>query len=190
MRKLVGFLAGLLAVMLIAFCGCNTEGVPEIPERPEDTNLEFWIMEDVTDKGYEWEGHYHEILGSAESCLESYWGTGYEPVIDENGVEISPKYCVFYIPKTLYTDSGSKRVISAISITDPKVTVYGLTVDSTFEEFDAVFRNMGYKIEIESYDYSINPYIIHLAKAKGIRFQLRVYTDKSQSSLQIVANVS
>lgn len=188
MKKSLGLLAGLLCAILILFCGCSTDEIPEIPERPEDTNLEFWLLDDVDD--YDWEGHYHYVLGSAESFLESYWGTGYEPAIESNGVKVPPKHCVSYSTKYLHTANGARKVISAISITDPAVTVYGLTANSTFEEFDTVFQEMGYKIKIEKDDHPTSPYISHFAKAKGIRVELCVYTETSTRILQFVAETS
>lgn len=177
MKKLVGFLAGLLAVMLIAFCGCSTD---RIPERPEDTNLEFWIAEDVKD--VDWKGYYH-IPGFG---ADRYWSPGYEPNIDEaTGDEKEPEIGVRYEVTAWpdYADGGA--YITNIKITDPKVTVYGLTINSTFEEFDAVFEGLEYKITPHKYR---DGYVAHYASIKGFSFS--VHDLDGTKSFVISASVS
>lgn len=149
MKKSVALLAGLLGIMLIAFCGCNTEGVPEIPECPEDTDLEFWIVEDVSN--ISWENYD----GTSGWGVQEYYGKGYERFITEDGEKVEREYYVQYKITAWpdYSDGGN--YVTGIKITDPAVTVYGLTVNSSEEEFDAVFQEKGYELyNFEAFNYS------------------------------------
>ena len=44
-----------------------------------------------------------------------------------------------------YADGG--QYVTTIEITDPAVSVYGLTVESEPAEFERVMKSMGYKVE-------------------------------------------
>lgn len=52
-----------------------------------------------------------------------------------------------------YASGGS--YITGISITDPEVRLYGLTVDATFAEFDAVFAEMGFTLSDRDSDSAV-----------------------------------
>lgn len=58
-----------------------------------------------------------------------------------------PEYYVKYLITAYpdYADGG--QFVTEIEITDPNVSVYGLTVNSSFDEFDSVFDKMEYTIE-------------------------------------------
>lgn len=113
--------------------------------RPDDAVLEFWITENVENADLSQNCEIYGWMGARE-----FLGKGYQTVIDENGNQVKPKHCVSYL-LTAYPDySDGGEYVTQIDITDPDVSVYGLTVNSTFEEYDGVFRKMGYVIEIQS----------------------------------------
>lgn len=135
--------AALTAVILIAGIFVVNSFVRQkpssvsCPSRPEDRSLEFWICDDATK--IDWSGH-EEISGWFGA--REYLGAGYRTAGGER-----PLARVSYILTAWpdYSDGGS--YITQILITDPAVSVYGLTVDSLPEEFEEVMESMGYKVE-------------------------------------------
>ena len=129
--------------VVILFLLCVTCGVIAFanrpPERP-DTDLEFWICDNVDD--FDFSGYLPRfgLMGGRE-----YYGTGYSPETDENGQQTDLEHCVIYTV-TAYPDySSGQSHITGITVTDPAVTVWGLTTESSHAEIEAVMQNNGYK---------------------------------------------
>ena len=92
-----------------------------------------------------------------------YFGTGYSnPYTDGRYPERYVAYSVAAWPD--YADGG--QYITRIDITDPAVTLYGLTAGSSFEEFDAVFRGMGYALHTLDDGFTVT----HTAAKHGVSF--------------------
>lgn len=176
MKKILSLLLVLLLCLGMAGCGNvapagqdNDPAAPPqahgvasgAPARPEDGTLEFWIAESVEWSDFNGHDEIADHFGARE-----FLGTGYRAVTDENGWNASrPDVFVSYII-TNYPDYSSEGLaVSTIWITDPDVTVYGLTVDSSLEEWDAVMREMGYAVRV---DGSNGQY--HRAKKDGFSF--------------------
>lgn len=123
--------AGLAALLLVPRRG------DAIPSRPEDTELEFWIGQDVAE--VDWTGH--ECMPGFGIC--TYLGEGYRPDRQGEWPPARVTYSVTAWPD--YADGG--YYITRIAITDPAVTVYGLTVNSTSQEFRRVMESRGYTVE-------------------------------------------
>ena len=140
----------LLGTLFLTSCASG-----RVLERPEDTSLEFWIAEKVSTEDFE--GHYR--VDDAFGCY-LYYGKGYQPVeSEEGGGPVQPEHCVKYTI-TAYPDYSSNQgnfdTVTRIEITDPKVSVYGITCRSSLTEFDRVFTDL----ECESQDKGI----IHIAR--------------------------
>ena len=114
----------------------------DVPLKPRDTTLEFWLAENVEGLDF---SEFHYIGG---------WGcTGYIPLKYYDGENINDflamedqiyvKYTVTAYPD--YSDGGA--YITDIVIRDPEISLYGLTLHSSFEDFRRVFSSMGYAIE-------------------------------------------
>jgi hypothetical protein len=141
MKQISFFL--VLTILLVDFSSCSdTETTTEMPE---DTNLEFWITQDVSETDF---SDYYEIVGWFGA--RQYYGSGYLPASDEDGNEGDLEYYVKYTIAAWpdYADGG--KYITSIDFNDPKVTVYGLTVDSSFDEFERIFSEMEYEISEDS----------------------------------------
>lgn len=110
-------------------------------EMPKNTSLEFWITEDVKDR--DWTGH-DEIYGWMGA--REFLGSAYKKNVDTDGSDQHPEHYVSYVITAWpdYADGG--QFVTDITVTDPAVKVYGLTIASTFEEFDAVFEPLGYEL--------------------------------------------
>ena len=110
-------------------------------EMPEDTTLEFWITEDVGNVDFSQHSEIHGWMGARE-----FLGKGYEAIHIPGEGDRHPRHYVSYIITDWPDYESGGRFVTDIEVTDPTVTVYGLTVGSSFEEFDAVFKAMGYEL--------------------------------------------
>jgi hypothetical protein len=161
-----------LVILLVIFSSCA--GKETTLEMPEDTTLEFWITQDVADVDF---SDYYEILGGMGAT--QYYGSGYLPALDEDGYIVEPEYYVKYTITAWpdYADGG--QYITSINFNDPKVTVYGLTVDSSFDEFEQIFSEMEYELSKDSSKNSER----YTASKKGISFSLETVDGKQNISI-------
>ena len=136
-------------------------------EMPKNTSLEFWITEDVKD--FDWSGH-DEIYGWMGA--REFLGSGYKKNADTDGSDQHPDHYVSYVITAWpdYADGG--QFVTDITITDPAVTVYGLTIGSTYEEFDAVFEPLGYELS-----WGEGAIKTRVATKDGITFRLTCAVD-------------
>jgi len=131
-------------------------------EMPKDTTLEFWITEDVKDQDW---FEYDEIYGWMGA--REFLGSAYKKNADTDGSDQHPEHYVSYVITAWpdYADGG--EFVTEITVTDPAVKVYGLTIASTFEEFDAVFEPLGYELS-----WSEGAIKTRVATKDGITFRL------------------
>lgn len=117
---------------------------------------------------------------------KEYYGKGYSPAKDDEGNDVKPEHYVTYVVSAYpdYADGG--QYVTRIEITDPNVTVFGLTVNSTDEEFDSVFHEMGYTLSKKVYtgQYALS------AKKDNISYTLSVGTESGERILTIQAEVT
>ena len=128
---------------LLIFCGCTVD-----LSKKNDTNLEFWIAEDVSDVDFSTYEERFGLMGGRE-----YYGSDYTPTIDENGERRDPEHCVIYTITSYPDYAFGKSHVTRITITDPSVTVYGLTIDSTLQEIDDTLSDCGFRRAYNSNDY-------------------------------------
>lgn len=110
------------------------------PIEPEH-DLEFWITQDVNDFDFSSYQPKYGIMGGWE-----YYGTGYVPTLGEDGQQIDPEHCVVYTVTNYPDYSTNSRHVTRIEITDPAVTVYGLSISSTVEEIKSVMTAEGFNV--------------------------------------------
>ena len=121
-------------------------GCVRVVDKPTDTNLEFWITENVTDYDFS-EYTYVPSWGAWV-----YYGKDYSPVVMTlDGYPVEPEHCVIYTVGSYPDESSSGHHITRIDITDPDVTFYGITLESTDEEIIAAMTKNGYKQNTEKY---------------------------------------
>ena len=144
MKKVVWL---LISLMLISLVSCSVNKL----EKPE-TNLEFWIGENVDNVNFSTyqEKYRYDFMGSGRQ----YYGTGYMPTMDENGLQVDPEYCVIYTVAP-YPDYTSRKChITEIYISDPDVNIYGLTINSSNEDIEETMASNGFKsVEIGNAGY-------------------------------------
>lgn len=145
----------------------------KIPAKPQDTALEFWIAENV--EGVDWTGYDTPYgLFGGKAYLEKNYPLG---LMDGN-IQIPKEHVIYTVTAWPdYSDGGA--YITEIEITDPAISIYGLTVHSSFEEFDRVFGGQGYDISIDKNEYWEN----HRAAKKGTTFSLKsgVFCESAES---------
>ena len=131
-------------------------------EMPKDTTLEFWITDDVKDQDW---SEYDEIYGWMGA--REFLGSAYKKNADTDGSDQHPEHYVSYVITAWpdYADGG--QFVTDITVTDPAVTVYGLTIESAYEEFDAVFQPLGYELS-----WSEGAIKTRIALKDGITFRL------------------
>ncbi len=161
----------------------NISVTPSVGEMPKDTTLEFWITEDVKD--HDWTG-YDEIYGWFGA--REFLGSAYKKNADADGLDQRPEHYVSYVITAWpdYADGG--QFVTDITVTDPAVKVYGLTIASTFEEFDAVFEQLGYKLS-----WSEGAIKTRVATKDGITFRLTRAVEENPDvvpQIQISAEVT
>lgn len=147
----------LAAILLLTLFGCGENGF----EKPE-TNLEFWICDNADDIDLSNCKARYGMMGGQE-----YYGSAYTPTINENGEQTDPEECVIYTI-TSYPDYSDKtQRITRITITDPAVNVYGLTVKSTADEIETAMKKYGFKtVEAGAAWNPDNPYGLLYKKGK------------------------
>lgn len=116
---IVSFLAAL------SLLSCNKASDSLYLKKPKDTNLEFWITERVTSIDLEDKGcTYLPGWMGAEEYLDSRYTAD-----TSESMAKAPEVHVTYL-LTGYPDTLDDPAITHIEITDPLITVYGLTMES------------------------------------------------------------
>lgn len=133
MKKIISM---FILSMVFILMGC-TNG--NYLEKPENTNLSFWITDRVE-------------KGALENCTFLPGGFGcniylderYESITDEEGWRMAPLIHVTYTFSG-YPDSSNEYAVTHIQITDPAICVYGLTMTSSEEEIASVMLGEHFK---------------------------------------------
>jgi len=131
MKKFIILL--ISAILLLTSCTPH-------PIEPEH-DLEFWITQDVNDFDFSSYQPKYGIMGGRE-----YYGTGYVPTLGEDGQQIDPEHCVIYTVTNYPDYSSNSLCITRITITDPAVTLYGLSLASTPEEIRSTMTAQGFTV--------------------------------------------
>lgn len=168
MKKKIFSFTAVLFLTLCLCVGCSGK----IPEKPDDTALEFWIAEDVSSVDFSTYNAITGVFGARE-----YFGHGYGPEV-ENGEEILPQYYVIYTVGGYPDTSDDWNYITRIQITDPEVTVYGITCNSSLDEFDEVMKGLGYKIQEETAT-------MHSATSGKVSIRFVSYNGESKLSISV-----
>ena len=102
-------------------------------DRPADTNLEFWITEDVSDINF----YANYASGGEVFGMVFFCGMGYTADMEEKVV----------YGLTPYPDHADRNLyITRIEITDPNITIYGLTINSDWETVKQVLTEQEFTI--------------------------------------------
>lgn len=132
-------------ICLIFICtfilGASSCGKGYFEEMPKETDLDFWVTENVEDVDMSLYPIQHGWMGSTV-----YYGKEYTPSQNENGEISDPAHCVKYWVSAYPDMSDGGSFITEIFISDPAVRVRGLTTESTKEEFEELFTSLEYDV--------------------------------------------
>ena len=126
----------LTAIFLFLLIGCGEKGV----EKP-DTNLEFWICDNADELDFSNCKERFGIMGGKE-----YYGSSYTPTTNENGEQTDPEKCVIYTVTSFPDYSDKTKHITRITITDPAINIFGLTMNSAKDEIKTTMDNHGFNL--------------------------------------------
>ena len=134
----------LLCTVTLMFSSCARKKV----DKPADTNLEYWLLDKLDTDGCT------ELNNILAIDTHYYLAKGYEAEVNEKGQLVAPKYAVIYeVSRYPYGDWGLLWRIGSIYITDPNVSVWGLTINSTREEFVETMTELGFEFDSEDETY-------------------------------------
>ena len=161
MKKI--FTLVLALILIVSLSACDDEQLPEndnqqtqnnnlLPDNDNQqtqnnnlsqpiTNLEFWIAENVDDVDFSKYQIKYGMMGGTE-----YYGTGYVPTVDEYGQQVDPEHCVIYTVSSYPDYANKEKHITQIYITDPQIEFYGITLNSSFEDFEYYIQSQGFEI--------------------------------------------
>ena len=141
----------------------KSDYVKEIDFLPEpEHNLEYWIADRIIGADFDTHIEKYGLMGGRE-----FYGKEYIPTIDENGRQVDPKHCVIYTVTSFPDYSDWEQHVTSIEITDPKITFYGISLESSFEEFEEIIQKQGFVITGSSQRYrmaSKGKYTIYISK--------------------------
>ncbi len=146
--KLIPAFVSTLSLMA-TLCSCSTFYL----KKPADTNLDFWITERVESQEFKEKGCtlLPGWFGAAEYLDHRY-------VADTSGdMAVAPAVHVTYLSSG-YPDTKDKWSITRIHITDPEITVYGLTMNSTNTEIEDQMADM-----TDEFHYSQVNDVLHIS---------------------------
>ena len=107
-----------------------------------------------------------------------YYGKGYQPAeIIEDSAAIPPEHCVIYTVSPYPDYSSGGQYVTRIAITDPQVTVYGITCNSTLQDFDTTFENLGCSIQDKG--------LLHIATYGKVKIALASYDENKELTVSV-----
>lgn len=146
-KRLICSLLSVLGVFAVLSCSAcrGKDFMDGVLAEPEDNPLEFWLVDNVASVDLT---GYDRFDGMG--CWVFY-GKDYkaERSTDDNGYSIrkEPEEYIRY-KVTAYPDYAmGGSYVTGIEITDPKITVYGLSCTSTTDELKAALTPLGFEME-------------------------------------------
>ena len=155
-----------LSCLILGLCSCKSTPVPkeiDINNRPKGYFLDYWIKEKIDiatiDKSLIYEIRFSGVISILDSRYE---------FIIEQGEKKLPKKFVFYICKY---SSTKEIMVESVVITDPSITVYGLSMNSSENFVNKTLIDMGFTYQEYSgrspsyikdrFDFTINDTVMH-----------------------------
>jgi hypothetical protein len=135
---------GFLTIVLLSLTSCS-KNLPSF-SKPSDTNLEFWIQENVGAVDF---SSYEEQVGWF-GAVAYYGKNGGQGRTSGNSTSVYVLYVVTAYPD--YADGG--RFVTHITIKDPQIHFYGLSLSSSETEFEKTMGFLGFAVSKDETDRS------------------------------------
>ena len=195
MKKIVLIIAILAALLFAAGCSSDDEEVDtdeaadtEFLVKPDGCALEHWICEDVSDDDFSGYTEIDGVVGGKEYVSGKYK----VEVKQENAadVQVLPDECVVYT-LTAWPDYADFEKtgyhVTKITVTDPEISVYGVTAKSNRAEFRKAMSEAGFVIEDpDENDGSF----VEVASTPGGNFSIRFESSEDGGVITLVAPVT
>ena len=143
MKKLFVLIIAALICLPLAACRSGNDKAAQIALEEAlktETDLEFFILDDVIDADFSGFQEIYGWFGAREYAPKRYG------ISDDGSVpQQIPEQCVRYLVSAWPDHADGGAFVTDITVTDPKVRVFGLTIDSTAEEFIKKCEQLGYK---------------------------------------------
>ena len=154
---------GFLMFILLSTGGCS-KTVPLL-SKPSDTNLEFWIQEDVREVDFV---SYEEKIGYFGAT--AYYGKN---IAKGSTSEIEPSVYVLYVLTAYpdYADGG--QYVTHITIKDPTIHFYDLSLSSSAHDFEEKMKAMDFTYtQDEAYGFSAKKERVTITYKPGDSFEI------------------
>ena len=139
------------AVLVLCSVGCAKEETDVYYTKPEGSGLDFWICEDVHDADFSGFSTLSGTIGSKQYVNGRY---ALGPIEPDGYRELPEKYVSYTVSAWPdYADGG--EFVTQIVITDPSVKLFGVSVESTMEEFIAAMTKNGFDVREHNDDIGV-----------------------------------
>ena len=143
MKKLFVLIIAVLICLPLAACRSGNDKAARITLEEAlktETDLEFFILDDVIDADFSGFQEIYGWFGAREYAPKRYG------ISDDGSVpQQIPEQCVRYLVSAWPDHADGGAFVTDITVTDPKIRLFGLTIDSTAEEFIEKCKLLGYK---------------------------------------------
>ena len=143
MKKLFVLIIAALICLPLAACRSGNDKAAQIALEEAlktETDLEFFILDDVIDADFSGFQEIYGWFGAREYAPKRYG------ISDDGSVpQQIPEQCVRYLVSAWPDHADGGAFVTDITVTDPKIRLFGLTVDSTAEEFIEKCEQLGFK---------------------------------------------
>lgn len=149
----------LLLLIFTSLTSCNKSEI-DISKRPSDYKMDFWLNERIKSN----ELNDSLVYGYKSDSIYTYLDSHYSFKIKDK-VKKLPDYYVTYnvcLEEEIAT-------IQAIFITDPKISIYGLSLKSSSYQINRTLSNMGF----EYFDQYSGWYPSYLKKEYSFTFTVK-----------------
>ena len=129
---------------LFLLCSCvSTYNLPKI-DRPEDSNLEVWILDNINGEQLKENGlTYLPGWFGAEEWLGSKYEVESLEQEDNTSYALPATYVTYLFSG--YPDLSDPWVCTKITIKDPEIHFYGLGMKSSKEEIDTKMKELSFE---------------------------------------------
>ena len=109
----------------------------------EIEGLEYWILQDVTDLDF---SGYVQDSAKLGTDGGAYYGKGYTPLITEEASNYEWSYVEYSLSHWPDRSDKDKMYITYIWITDPRVKIFGRSLNNTLDEWRKVLNEKGFSV--------------------------------------------
>ena len=192
MKRLFAFIIAALAVCSL-FVACKngnaaTARIAFEEALKTDTDLEFFILDDVMNADFSDFQELYGVFGAREYAPKRYGIPDANPDLQQ-----IPEQCVVFKVSAWPDHADGGAFVTDITVTDPKVRLFGLTIDSTAEEFIEKCKPLGYK-KVDKPDVwdqaGVNSIEFACVKSNDGKYYIILEKTAERSYIRIMAPVS